>query len=74
MDVVIGIAVILGLLLVLSVLIRGAIRTFKRNAVVAVLVLIFVFPAWVIWAFIEGCMSFPDDVKKAVEDANKDTA
>jgi hypothetical protein len=33
--------------------IKGAIKTFKRAPIVAILMLIFLGPLWMVWAFIE---------------------
>lgn len=35
------------------ILIHGVIKTFKRHPIVAILCVIFLFPIYVIWAFIE---------------------
>ncbi len=37
----------------LIVLIRGVIKTFKRQPIVAILCIIFLFPFYIIWAFCE---------------------
>ena len=42
----------LGLILFI-LLIKGVIRTFQRNAVVAILMIIFLFPIYLVWAFVE---------------------
>lgn len=34
-------------------LIKGVVKTFQRNAVVAILCVIFLPPVWMIWAFVE---------------------
>ena len=49
-----GIWIILILAIVLIVaLFKGVVKTFKRNAVVAILCIIFLFPFYLVWAFIE---------------------
>lgn len=47
-----GIALIIIIGLVVAVAV-GAVKTFKRNWVAALILLIFLFPVWAIWAFIE---------------------
>ncbi len=44
---------IIVFLVILLALIGGAIKTFRRNWIAALLLLLFLFPIWVIWAFIE---------------------
>lgn len=39
--------------IIVLLLIKGAIKTFKRQPVVAILCIIFLFPIYVIWAFCE---------------------
>jgi len=39
--------------IVLFLLFKGVVKTFKRNAVVAILCVIFLFPIYLIWAFVE---------------------
>lgn len=46
------IAVIIGIVILIG-LIKGAIKTFRRNWIAALLLLIFLFPIWVVWAFFE---------------------
>jgi hypothetical protein len=41
-------------LLFFYILVKGAILTFKRQPVVAILCIIFILPAWFIWAIVEG--------------------
>ena len=41
------------LALLLLVLIKGVIKTFKRQPIVAILCIIFLFPIYIIWAFCE---------------------
>ena len=47
--------IIVGLvaIVIIVALISGAVKTFRRNWLAALLLLIFIFPVWVIWAFIE---------------------
>lgn len=47
--------IIVGLvaIVIIIALISGAVKTFRRNWLAALLLLIFIFPVWVIWAFIE---------------------
>ena len=45
--------VVIGCLILLIVLIKGVIKTFKRQPVVAILCVIFLLPIYVIWAFVE---------------------
>ena len=48
----ITIVLIVGLVLFLLV-IKGVIKTFKKQPIVAILCIIFIFPIYLIWAFIE---------------------
>lgn len=52
--------------LFLAMIIEGAIKTFKRNAVVAALFLIFLLPVYILWAFAEFFTS--DNLEKKIED------
>ena len=45
--------IIIICVIILCFLIKGAIKTFKRHPVVAILCVIFLFPIYIIWAFIE---------------------
>ena len=48
------ILIILAIFLVgVVVLLGGAVQTFRRQPVVASLCVIFLFPIWLIWAFVE---------------------
>ncbi|MFN3261740.1 MAG: hypothetical protein ACE37J_14385 [Pikeienuella sp.] len=48
------ILIILAIFLVGVVLmLGGAVQTFRRQPVVAILCVIFLFPIWLIWAFVE---------------------
>ncbi len=58
------IVALLGALILVSILIVvfvGAVKTFKRNWIIALLLLIFLTPIWVIWALIE---LFTGDVER----------
>ncbi|MEL7430092.1 MAG: hypothetical protein AAFN43_08825 [Pseudomonadota bacterium] len=46
-------AVAIILIVVFFALIKGVIKTFKRQPVVAILCIIFLFPVYLIWAFVE---------------------
>ena len=52
--------------LFLAMIIEGAIKTFKRNAVVAALFLIFLLPVYILWAFAEFFTSV--NLEKKIED------
>jgi hypothetical protein len=43
---------IIGIVVIIAV-VGGAIKTFRRNWIAALLLLLILFPVWVIWAFIE---------------------
>ena len=45
--------IVLLVIAFLVFLIKGMIKTFKRNALVAILCVIFLFPIWLIWSFVE---------------------
>ena len=32
---------------------KGVVKTFRRQPIVAVLLILFLFPVWLIWAFVE---------------------
>lgn len=55
---------LLAILAVLFILIKGGIQTFQRNWVVAILLLIFLFPIWVGWALVE--IFLPKPVKQPI--------
>ena len=57
MDNIILFAIIAVVALVL--LIKGVVRTFQRNWIAALIVLIFLFPLYCIWAFVELFLSPP---------------
>tara|TARA_B100000035_G_C20772260_1_gene453114 strand:- start:260 stop:448 length:189 start_codon:yes stop_codon:yes gene_type:complete len=40
-------------LVIFILLIKGVIKTFKRQPIVAILCIIFLFPIYLIWAFVE---------------------
>lgn len=60
MDPITGVLVGLGILVVIVVLFGGAIQTFKRQPIVAILCVIFLLPIWIIWAIIEIFLPDPD--------------
>ena len=41
-------------------LLGGAVQTFRRQPIVAILCVIFLFPIWVIWAFVEVFLPRPE--------------
>ena len=51
MDDVTIIAIVI--LVIFILLIKGVIKTFKRQPIVAILCIIFLFPIYMIWAFVE---------------------
>ena len=51
-----GVLIVLGLL---YLLIRGGIRTFQRNWILALLLILFLGPIWVIWALVENVLDRP---------------
>ena len=51
MDDITIVAIIVLVLFIL--LIKGVIKTFKRQPIVAILCIIFLFPIYLIWAFVE---------------------
>ena len=48
--------IIVGILFLLG----GAVQTFRRQPIVAILCVIFLFPIWVIWAFVEVFLPRPE--------------
>ena len=52
METAIWIIILLAIVLIVA-LFKGVVKTFKRNEVVAILCIIFLFPFYLIWAFIE---------------------
>ena len=52
-HIIISLVCLVILILLIKVLIKGVIKTFKRQPVVAILCVIFLFPVYVIWAIIE---------------------
>ena len=50
----------LAILVVIVVLLGGAIQTFKRQPIVAILCVIFLLPIWIIWAVVEIILPDPD--------------
>ena len=53
---IIGLAILVVIVLVLG----GAIQTFRRQPIVAILCVIFLLPIWIIWAFVEIFLPAPD--------------
>ena len=53
--------IIIICLVVFFLLIKGVVKTFKRQPIVAILCIIFLFPIYVIWAF---CELFTGSIKK----------
>ncbi|MGB0852517.1 MAG: hypothetical protein ACPGVA_13880 [Pikeienuella sp.] len=47
------------IIVVILVMLGGAVQTFQRQPVVAILCVIFLFPIWVIWAIIEIILPKP---------------
>jgi len=59
---------VIGILVILCIfilLIKGGIQTFQRNWVLALLLILFIAPIWVGWAFVEIFMSKP--VKQPIQ-------
>jgi hypothetical protein len=52
-DTTLGIIGIVVILAILVGLFRGAVKTFQRNWIVALILLLVVTPIWAIWAFVE---------------------
>lgn len=48
-------------IVLLIALIKGVVRTFQRNWIAALLLLIFLFPLYIIWAFVEIFRSKPQE-------------
>ncbi len=46
-------------IIVLLFLLGGAIQTFRRNVIVAVLMFVFLNPVWMLWALVECFMPDP---------------
>ena len=53
-------------LIIFALVIKGVVRTSHRNAIVAALMMIFLFPVYLIWAFIELFRSKPEKTTKVV--------
>ena len=49
-----------AVLVVIVLVLGGAIQTFKRQPIVAILCVIFLLPIWIIWAFVEIFLPDPD--------------
>lgn len=58
--------VILVLVVVAVVAFKGVIQAFQRNAIVAILCVIFLFPIFVIWAIAELFLPKPQKTEKVV--------
>ena len=52
-DTTLGIIAIVVILAILVGLFKGAVKTFQRNWIVALILLLVVTPIWAIWAFVE---------------------
>ena len=50
----------------------GAVQTFKREPVVAILCVIFLGPIWIIWAFIEIFLPSPSRVRRYRANRHRD--
>ena len=59
MDLTILIIIAVVIVVILFVL-GGAVQTFRRQPVVAILCVIFLFPIWVIWALVEVFLPRPE--------------
>ena len=46
-------------IVVILVMLGGAVQTFQRQPVVAILCIIFLFPIWIIWAIVEVVLPKP---------------
>ncbi len=53
-EIILVIMAVVVLLYLLAFLIKGMIKTFLRQPIVAILCVIFLFPIWIIWAIIEA--------------------
>ena len=63
-----GIVALVILIGILSLIMKGAIQPFRRNWLVAVLLIIFLFPIWFIWAVIEVFRDFdPSEAARPFE-------
>ncbi len=58
--------VILIIAVIFLLLIKGVIRTFQRNAIAAILLIIFLFPVFLIWAFIDLFLEKPKKPTKVI--------
>lgn len=59
---IIGIALVIGLF---YVIVRGGIQTFRRNWILALLLILFIGPVWILWAIVENFMDKP--VKQPID-------
>ena len=46
--------IIILVLVFFYIMVKGEVKTFEREPVVAILCIIFLLPIWLIWAFFEG--------------------
>ena len=53
-EIILVIIAVVVLLYLLAFLVKGMIKTFLRQPIVAILCVIFLFPIWIIWAIIEA--------------------
>ena len=53
MEIISGALIFFGVVVIFFLLLSGVIKAFKRQPVVAILCLIFLFPLFLIWAFVE---------------------
>lgn len=60
------IVAIILLVLFLIFIFKGVKQTFQRNAIVAALLLIFMLPIYLIWAFVELFLEKPEKIVKVV--------
>jgi phosphoglycerol transferase MdoB-like AlkP superfamily enzyme len=60
------IVAIIALVLFLIFVFKGVRQTFQRNAIVAALLLIFMLPIYLIWAFVELFLEKPEKIVKVV--------
>lgn len=60
MDPITGLIILAVIFVAIVVFFGGAIQTFRRQPIVAILCIIFIFPAWLVWAFIEIFLPGPD--------------
>lgn len=67
MDPIVNFVIVIAIMAaVFLLLIKGVVRTFQRNPIVAILVLIFLFPIYLIRAFIELFLEKPQKIQKVI--------